>query len=126
MKYRIDVYTPLQKPLWDEFVLKSKNGTFLFFRDYMDYHADRFVDHSLLLWEDDKLVAVLPANRGETSLVSHGGLTYGGLVIGADMRTATMADLFTALLEHLRERKIATLIYKTIPHVYHSLPAEED
>lgn len=126
MKFRIDLYTPASKTLWDEFVLKSKNGTFLFLRDYMDYHADRFVDHSVLAWEDDTLIGLLPANRVESSLVSHGGLTYGGLLTGLDMRSETMVELFGALLDDLRNRDIATLTYKTIPHIYHSAPAEED
>ena len=29
---------------WNEFVLLSRNATFLHLRDYMDYHADRFAD----------------------------------------------------------------------------------
>ena len=41
-------YTAEQKTVWDSFVATSKNGTFLFMRDYMDYHADRFADHSLM------------------------------------------------------------------------------
>ena len=41
----------------------SKNGTFLFLRAYMDYHSDRFHDHSLMFHnEKGKLIAVLPAN----------------------------------------------------------------
>ena len=60
---KICVYEKGYKPVWDEFILKSKNGTFLFFRDYMEYHADRFTDHSLLFFEGDRLLAVLPASR---------------------------------------------------------------
>ena len=61
---KIQCYEDSQKQVWDEFVGGSKNGTFLFFRDYMDYHRDRFEDHSLLIWEDNgRLIALLPANR---------------------------------------------------------------
>ena len=35
-------YTARQSAEWNEFVERSKNGTFLFHRSYMDYHADRF------------------------------------------------------------------------------------
>ena len=41
-------YTSDQKIVWDSFVAASRNGTFLFMRDYMDYHADRFTDYSLM------------------------------------------------------------------------------
>src|SRR2546423_15660713 len=72
-------YSARLKAAWDEFVAKAKNSTFLFRRDYMEYHADSFSDHSLMLYEGSKLVAVLPANLyGDGTLVSHQGLTYGG------------------------------------------------
>jgi len=69
------------KPLWDGFVRRSKNGSFLFYRDYMEYHSDRFLDSSLLFFEDDVLIAVMPANTAENILYSHRGLTYGGLYL---------------------------------------------
>src|SRR4029453_8772018 len=80
--FRLVRYSLDRKAAWDEFVARSKNGTFLFRRDYMDYHADRFDDHSLLAYQGDQLVAVLPANLAGDALVSHGGLTYGGFVAG--------------------------------------------
>jgi hypothetical protein len=58
---------------------QSQKMHLLFHRDFMEYHSDRFQDYSLLIFEEDKLIAVLPANRVEDRL-SHQGLTYGGLV----------------------------------------------
>ena len=57
-------YTPDQKQAWNDFVGRSKNGTFLLDRDYMDYHADSFTDHSLMVYRRDKLYALLPINWG--------------------------------------------------------------
>ena len=75
-------YTQDKHTQWDDFVKVSKNGTFLFLRAYMDYHSDRFHDHSLMFHnEKGKLIAVLPANIRTASppaLHSHQGLTYGG------------------------------------------------
>ncbi|MFT7252078.1 MAG: hypothetical protein ACI9FW_001834, partial [Flavobacterium sp.] len=34
----IKQYTPDYYPLWNEFVAKAKNATFLFHRDFMEYH----------------------------------------------------------------------------------------
>ena len=48
-------YTTDHKNEWDNFVSKAKNGTFLFYRDYMEYHADRFVDYSLMIYSKNKL-----------------------------------------------------------------------
>ena len=72
-------YHAQQKTAWNAFIAASKNGTFLLHRDYMEYHNDRFEDHSLC-FVDNKghLRAVLPATCHKVSLVSHGGLTYGG------------------------------------------------
>ena len=59
----ISRYTQYKQTEWDDFVKVSKNGTFLFLRAYMDYHSDRFLDHSLMFYnEKNKLIAVLPAN----------------------------------------------------------------
>ena len=68
-------YTAEQKTVWDSFVATSKNGTFLFMRDYMDYHADRFADHSLMFYKGGRLIALLPGNESDDTYYSHGGLT---------------------------------------------------
>ena len=76
------------KSEWDQFVANAKNATFLFMRDYMDYHADRFFDCSLMFYDDGKLRALLPANydKKHRTIASHGGLTYGGLILLTDNR----------------------------------------
>lgn len=126
MTFRIERYDSSQGKMWDEFVRASKNGTFLFVRDYMDYHADRFPDYSFIVWGDDAVQALLPASRVEATLVSHSGLTYGGLVFGQDMSLEIVLELFPILRSELVRLGLETLIYKTIPHIYHSSPAEED
>ena len=61
-------YTQNKQTEWDDFVKVSKNGTFLFLRAYMDYHSDRFQDHSLMFYnEKNRLIAVLPANGSSKS-----------------------------------------------------------
>ena len=71
-------YTAAYHRDWNDFVSESSNGTFLFLREYMEYHADRFTDYSLLVYDGNKLLALLPANRSGDVLYSHAGLTYGG------------------------------------------------
>lgn len=127
MTIRIEPYNPSQKKIWDSFVRDSKNGTFLFLRDYMDYHRDRFVDNSLLFWnEKNRLIALLPANKEGDTLVSHGGLTYGGVITDARMKTALMLNLFEKLLTYLKRNRFTKVLYKAIPYIYHRLPASED
>ncbi len=125
-RVRVAVYGSTDKLQWDAFVRDSKNGVFLFLRDYLEYHADRFKDHSLMFFQNDRLLGLMPANLTESALVSHGGLTFGGVVSGERMTTPLMLELFDALVSHLRECEVRKLIYKAIPHIYHRLPAEED
>ncbi|HEV7425538.1 MAG TPA: GNAT family N-acetyltransferase, partial [Thermoanaerobaculia bacterium] len=89
-------------------------------------HADRFDDASLLVFDDDTLVALLPANVRARTYISHGGLTYGGFIVDARMRAVTMLGVFEATLRHLAGRGIDEWIYKPLPHIYHSMPSEED
>lgn len=124
-RIRVELYESKHKMCWDEFVRCSKNGVFLFYRDYMEYHADRFDDYSLLFYQDDKLVALMPANRVDDTVESHGGLTFGGIVSGPRMTTTLMLRVFAAFIDDLRARGVRNLIYKAIPHFYHNVPAEE-
>ena len=119
-------YTADKKAEWDAFVKDSKNGTFLFLRDYMEYHADRFEDHSLMFYKDGSLLALLPANKNGEILWSHKGLTYGGFVLSMKAHAAEVGEMFDVTLEHLRAAGIKEWYYKQIPTVYHQFPAEED
>ncbi len=119
-------YTPDHQMAWDDFVDSAKNATFLFRRDYMDYHAERFADHSLLVEHKGRLVALLPANRDGDLLHSHSGLTYGGLIVDDGMTTPLMLAVFAAVAAHARKAGLEALLYKTVPAIYHRLPAEED
>lgn len=124
---RVERYDASRKALWDQFVAQSKNGTFLFLRDYMDYHRDRFDDYSLMLSDDDGgLVALLPANARDGVVTSHGGLTYGGFITDATIKLPTMLAVFDASLTFLQQDRLRRLVYKTVPHIYHRAPAEED
>ena len=119
----VERYTAGRKQEWDAFVSTAKNATFLFCRDYVDYHSDRFADHSLMIFNGHDLVAVLPANlHPDGTLISHEGLTYGGLAVS---RTAKLRDVlasFHAVLRDLSQRGILKLLFKPIPGFYNTLP----
>lgn len=120
-------YATESQELWNRFVTQAKNGIFLFFRGYMEYHADRYQDNSLLIFDqEDHLVGLFPASRHGDEVVSHGGLTYGGIISHSDMKISTMLCVFDALLTYLHSAGFRKLIYKPIPHIFHRIPAEED
>lgn len=103
---------------WDGFVNEAKNGIFLFQRNFMEYHSDRFDDFSLMFFSDNELVALLPACKIDTICYSHKGLTYGGLIVKKECKFQLYKDIFTALIDFLSEQKITELIIKTIPSIY--------
>jgi hypothetical protein len=119
-------YTSDKVREWNQFVVQSKNGTFLFDRSYMDYHSDRFHDHSLMCYIDGRLMAVLPANASGDVLYSHQGLTYGGLVMSSQLTITGTMTLLREMNELLRGEGFRRVVYKAIPWIYHRLSAEED
>jgi hypothetical protein len=124
---RVLRYGPEHERMWNDFVAASRNGTFLFDRRYMDYHGDRFPDHSLiLLGDDDGVIALLPSHVHDAKLMSHGGLTYGGFVVGARATLLSLQRCFDVVADYLRANALSGLVYKTVPHIYHRQPAEED
>lgn len=122
-------YTAELRQTWDAFVAQSRQGTFLFNRNYMDYHQDRFTDHSLMIYYKDKLYALLPANEVTSpvkTLISHQGLTYGGLLTCNKMTAELTCEAFDAINEYLKRNDFKKVIYKAIPWIYHKVPSEED
>lgn len=122
----IKPYLSENKAIWNEFIKNSKNGIFMFNRNFMEYHSARFIDNSLMFFDNDNLIAVLPMNIRDKVLYSHQGLTYGGFITDEKMKQHKMLECFEALKQYMQANNIEKLIYKTIPHIYHKTPAEED
>jgi hypothetical protein len=104
--------------LWNDFVSQAKNATFLFHRDFMEYHQDRFQDFSLLIFEEEKLKAILPANKNGNAVYSHQGLTYGGLVFLRKLNGEKAELILDSVLGFFKENDIETFYYKPIPNFY--------
>lgn len=119
-------YRREDKELWNSFVSKARNATFLFDRNYMDYHADRFDDNSFMFYHKGKLKAVLPANVSGDTLYSHQGLTYGGLLLDKKATVEDVLECFDSLNSWLRENGISKVVYKALPWIYQQYPSEED
>lgn len=124
-KFTVKQYDKSDYQIWNDFISQAKNATFLFCRDFMEYHHDRFEDFSLLVFEDEKLISVLPANKSGNSIYSHQGLTYGGLVYKEQTKLATIIEVFRSVLFFLNENNFQKLHLKTLPSIYHLKPAEE-
>lgn len=121
------LYDRQDRSRWDDFVAGSKNGTFLFRRDYMEYHEDRVVDASVIVLDEaETWLALFPANRSGNRVISHGGLSYGGMVSSDAMTTSRALDIMAAWLRFWQASGIEEVIYKAVPPIYHRVPADED
>ena len=123
--YSVKQYQQSDYLTWNTFISKAKNATFLFERDFMEYHKERFDDFSLMVYKDQKLVAVLPANRVGDTVYSHQGLTYGGLVYNEKVKLATVLAIFRSVLVFLDNNKIKLLQLKMLPRFYADFYSEE-
>ena len=124
--FEIIKYTPEYRQQWDAYVAKARNATFLFYRNYMDYHSDRFKDYSLLFFKKGKLHSILPAHQVGKTLCSHFGLTYGGLIMNIHVTISDVCQLFEELNVYLRLQGFEEVQYRPIPWIYHLHPSEED
>ncbi|WP_035692734.1 hypothetical protein [Flavobacterium sasangense] len=126
MKYQIQKYSNEHYKEWNNFVAHAKNATFLFHRDFMEYHQDRFEDYSLLIFDEkNHLKAILPANKVENTLYSHQGLTYGGLVLNQKTRLQEVIEIVHSVLQFSNENSISSINLKQLPTIYHESPSDE-
>lgn len=110
---------------WDKFVLDgSANGTFLQTRNFLSYHPqERFEDCSQLFINGNTIIAVLPAhierkNNG-MKFLSHGGSTFGGIVIGRDNCNISYVELIlNSFEEYIKEKGFNEIILKQTSPLY--------
>ena len=131
-------YSINKREAWNKFVEESKQGTFLLDRNFMDYHADRFFDCSLLVYSDDasemdanddSLLALFPANwkEEEKTVYSHQGLTYGGLITKTGITQTEVLQIMQKILMYYEGYLGAkAMVYKSIPYIYSKVPSQED
>ncbi len=123
--YSVKQYTTVDYSVWNSFLSNSKNGTFLLHRDFMEYHCDAFSDCSFLIFEETKLIAILPANRTKSELYSHQGLTYGGLLYSKNSSFESIFNATNTLFIHLKQIGISSFYIKNIPSIYCKFPSNE-
>ena len=123
--YAVKLYEKSDYENWNAFIGQAKNATFLFHRDFMEYHSDRFQDYSLIVLDNEKWVAILPANVNGNEVFCHQGLTYGGLVYNEKLKLASVIEVFKSVLSFLNDNKMQKLLLKLLPSIYHHKPAEE-
>lgn len=114
---------------WDDLCQKSSNATFLHTRKFLSYHGSRFADESIVITEAGKMIAVFPAARdlcNEQTVVSHPGITYGGLLHGGFLRGERMISALSDIFSYYAYAGYQRLVYKAVPSFYHKTPSQDD
>lgn len=122
----VTCYTADMREAWDRLVRTSRNGTFLFERQFMDYHADRFEDCSLLFARKGKVLGVLPCSKHGETVVSHGGLTYGGFILSPSAHANDVGEMLDGALDFYRSAGFKSLMLKPVPSIYHTQRADDE
>ena len=81
---------------------------------------------SILVYNDGRLICVFPANEKDTTIWSHQGLTYGGIIMSEEITTPKIIEVLIEINNFYRTQGYKKVIYKSIPWIYHKIPAEED
>ncbi|MEI7824517.1 MAG: GNAT family N-acetyltransferase [Chlorobiaceae bacterium] len=112
---------------WSKVLMNSRNGIFLFDRNFIEYHGNRFTDFSAVAYIDENPVALLPASidLDLDHVSSHAGLTFGGVVLKRELRGDVAIELINALLDSLKEWGAKTLTVKLLPQVFACYPSAE-
>lgn len=116
----IKKYDETRKENWENLLSCSVNGTFLHSRSFMDYHSDRFQDASVMVYEDEECVGIFPANYDNSvKVISHGGLTYGGLIVKFDAYSKDVLMYLSAIMNFFNREGVSFLHIKLVPDFYH-------
>lgn len=129
MSLRVKPFSTSDAFAWDAFCKASLQATFLHTRGFLSYHGDRFSDCSLIIENNGKWLGILPAalkSGDDKYVVSHPGITYGGIVHQGGLRGERMVEALTEILRYYRSQGHEALIYKAVPTFYHSAPAADD
>jgi Acetyltransferase (GNAT) domain len=114
---------------WDAFCASAYGATFLHTRRFLSYHGDRFIDRSVVIEDGEQWLGVMPAARHPQHperVVSHPGITYGGMVHQGQLRGGAMLAALASSVRLLHEAGFESLEYKVVPYIYHRAPAQDD
>ncbi|MBK9735173.1 MAG: hypothetical protein IPO92_09490 [Saprospiraceae bacterium] len=110
---------------WDKFVRNSNTPLFIFERTFIEYHGDRYLDHSLLVYKNGLLVAVQPACEIDFQLISHRGLPFSDVITKLRKEWFDIDDIINAILNYCRIKNIKKIEITLCPNMYKNVSSEE-
>jgi hypothetical protein len=129
MTIKIRPYAYANADEWDAFCDTCLQATLLHTRLFLSYHGDRFEDKSLIIEKDGKCLGLFPTALSPVdakTVVSHPGVTYGGLIHQGGLRGELMIQALEVIRQHYADQRLSSLVYKAVPTFYHQAPAQDD
>ena len=105
---------------WEEFVLKSNNGTIFQLQTFLSYHISKKIrDSSLLFLKRGEIIAVLPgAIENGNCFFSHPGASFGGIVYN-HLSYNESVDVLQSFHQFCRGESIDEITIIPSPPIYH-------
>jgi hypothetical protein len=113
-------YRPTEAAQWDQCVRDSECACLLFYRSYMDYHADRFTDASLTARLNDRLIGIFPASVDMGGACSHGGLTFGGWQFLPGLSVEIRQQVHATAIAFFRQAGCPKVLIRVMPKFFFS------
>ncbi len=121
MPLKIIPYEEDWKTKWDDFVLRSNNGTMFHLQRFLDYHPQgRFQWHHLIFVENEEIVSVLPGVLQGTVYESPMGASYGSFVT-SDIPFAKALDIVDLFSEYCRSNGMERALLTAPSFIYQRL-----
>lgn len=111
-------YSKKYKEMWDEFVIRSNNGTMFHLQKFFDYHEPgKFDWHHLMFFEKGNLKAVLPGTLENGVFESPIGASYGSLVT-EDITFKETLQLVDSMLDYGKSNGVKHFVLTSAPMIY--------
>lgn len=118
MALQVVRYNEEWKKRWDDFVLKSNNGTMFHLQQFLGYHENgKFPWHHLLFMDKKEIVAVLPAAAMGQTLESPIGASYGSFVT-RDLDFTSALALVDTFSDYCRDQGFERALLTPPPFIY--------
>jgi hypothetical protein len=125
---QIKRFSEQESNTWNNFLSSAKNSTIFHHRDFLSYHPkDRFVDHSLLFYNDNEIISVFPSIErkmdGKKILHSHQGASYGSYATTHWLTIRESFDMVTSLISYAKDNEFSQIIITVPPVIYLKTPS---
>ena len=108
---------------WEKIIQYSNNGTLFHTRKFLSYHPkDRFIDHSLVFFKNNKPFSLLPAveiNELDSKILfSHPGASIGSFVTPTDLSFNDALQLVDKLNRYIKKLNFSGIRITLPPIIY--------